>query len=31
MSEMSVEELLQVDHEEGKSMLGSVDNRLVVL
>ena len=31
MSEMSVEELLEVDHEECKSMLGSVDNRLVVL
>ena len=28
---MSVEELLEVDHEECKSMLGSVDNRLVVL
>ena len=31
MSEMSVEELLEVDHEECKSILGSVDNRLVVL
>ena len=31
MSEMSVEELLEVDHEECKSLLGSVDNRLVVL
>ena len=28
---MSVEELLEVDHEECKSMLGSMDNRLVVL
>ena len=28
---MSVEELLEVDHEECKSMLGSVENRLVVL
>ena len=31
MSEMSVEELLEVDHEECKSMLGSMHNRLVVL
>ena len=31
MSEMSVEELLEVDHEECKSMLGSMDIGLVVL